>query len=261
MNKYKRYYLNFKKYYYLFTILVKRDIKKKYKGSALGILWSLLNPLLQMAVLTIIFSTLFKRNIENFPLYMITGRLVFEFFSSGTTTAMKSIIHSAALIKKVYIPKYIMTLSRVLSNFIIFSISLLDLLLVMIFTGADFTINLLYIPVYLLFLLVFTSGVSLILATIATFFRDIEHLYGVFTMMLMYFSAIFYPVEIIPDKFQTLLQFNPLYHYISGFRQIVYNGASPEIGNLLICFGLATISIVIGLVVFERNQDKFIFYI
>lgn len=261
MNKYKRYYLNFRKYSYLLTILIKRDIKKKYKGSFLGILWSLLNPLLQMVVLTIIFSTLFKGNIENYPLYMITGRLVFQFFSLGTNAAMMSIIVSAALLKKVYIPKYIMTISKVLSNFIIFSISLLDLLLVMIITGADFTVYLIYAPIYLLLLLIFTSGVGLILATIAIFFRDIEHLYSVFTMMLMYFSAIFYPAEIIPQKYQSLLQLNPLYHYISGFRQIVYVGVPPEFSNLLICLMIAIVSFIIGLIVFERNQDKFIFYI
>lgn len=261
MNKYERYYLNLKKYYYLFTLLVKRDIKKKYKGSFLGILWSLLNPLLQMIVLTIIFSTLFHGNIQNYPLYMITGRLTFEFFSSGTNTAMKSIFTSAALLKKVYIPKYITTISKITSNFIIFSISLIDLVLVMIFTGADFTINLIFLPVYLILLFLFTSGIGLILATVTTFFRDIEHIYSVFTMMLMYFSAIFYPVDIIPEKFQVLLNLNPLHHFISGLRQIVYYGATPEITNVLACFGIAVVSVTIGLTVFEKNQDKFILYI
>ncbi len=261
MDRYITYFRNFKKYSYLLTILVKRDIKKKYKGSTLGILWSLLNPLLQMTVLTIIFSTLFHNEIRNFPLYMIAGRLFFDFFSSGTNTAMRSIYGSANLLTKVYLPKYIMTLSRVIANFLIFCISLLDLLLVMIFTGAEFTIHLVYVPLYLILLLLFTSGVSLILATLATFFRDIEHLYGVFTMMLMHFSALFYPANIIPAKYHFLLQLNLLYYYISGFRQIVYNGGSPDFINLISCLIIAIISFVIGLIVFEKNQDKFIFYI
>lgn len=261
IQRYTTYFNTFKRYRYLLTLLVKKDIKKKYKGSFLGILWSLLNPLLIMIILTIVFSTLFDRHIENFPVYLLSGRLLFEFFSFSTTASMKSIISSANLIKKVYIPKYIITLSKVISNFIFFSISLIDLALIMFITKAEITLNILYAPIYLLLLFFFASGISFILATVTTFFRDMEHLYGVFTMALMYASAIFYPAEIIPDKYQFILTYNPLYQYIKGFRDVVYYGNSIDMNNLLVCLIIAIVSMVTGILVFEKNQDKFILYI
>lgn len=252
---------NFQKYYYLLTILVKKDVKKKYKGSFLGILWSLLNPLLNMIVLTIIFSSLFNRSIENFPVYLLSGRLLFGFFSSSTNTAMKSIIFSANLIKKVYVPKCVIVISKIISNFIFFLISLIDLVIIMLATRAEVTLNAICAPIYLLLLFIFTCGVGLILATTTVFFRDIEHLYGVFITVLMYSSAIFYPPEIIPDKYQFILTINPLYYFIEGFRQIVYYGLPLELSNLLFCIVISGISMIIGILVFGRNQDKFIFHI
>ncbi|MCF6093261.1 ABC transporter permease [Microaerobacter geothermalis] len=261
MKKYTIYLKTFKKYSYLLTILVKKDVKKKYKGSYLGILWSLLNPLLNMIVITIVFSTLFGRTIENFPVYLLSGLLLFGFFSSSTTTAMKSVILSANLIKKVYIPKYIFTLSNIISNFIFFAISLIDLVLIMVVTRADITMNVIYAPIYLILLFLFSCGVSLILATITVFFRDLEYLYGVLITALMYASAIFYPEEIIPEKYQFILTLNPVYYFISGFRNVVYYGLPLELNNLLISSAIAVISMIVGILVFEKNQDKFILYI
>jgi len=261
MKRYLTYLKTFKKYYYLLTILVKKDIKKKYKGSFLGILWSLFNPLLNMVVLTIIFSTLFNRSIENFPVYILSGRLLFGFFLSSTNTSMRSIISSADIIRKVYIPKYIITVSKIISNFIFFAISLIDLVIIMMVTKAHITLNIIYAPIYLLLLFIFTCGISLILATITVFFRDIEHLYGVFTTALMYASAIFYPAEIIPDRYQFILTLNPIYYFIKGFRNAVYYGIPLKLNNFLVCFGLATISMIVGILVFEKNQDRFILHI
>ncbi|MFD2672025.1 ABC transporter permease [Marinicrinis sediminis] len=261
MYKYINYIRTFIKYYYLLVILVKKDVKKKYKGSVLGILWSFINPLLNMIILTVVFSTLFARTIDNFPVYLLSGALLFSFFSTSTTMSMNSIISSANLFKKVYIPKYIITLSKVLSNFIFFLISLLVLILIMLVTSADITLYLMYAPIYLMLLFFFCCGVSLILATITVFFRDIEHLYGVIITALMYASAIFYPPTIIPDKYQFILVLNPVYYFIDGFRQVVYDGTSIEIANLTICLVLALISMIIGVIVFEKNQDKFILHI
>lgn len=261
MRKYINYLLTFKNFYYLFTILVKRDIKKKYKGSILGILWSLINPLLNMIILAIVFSTLFKNNIQNFPVYLLTGRLLFSFFESATSSSMKSIINSASLLKKVYVPKYIMTFAGVTANFINFLISMIALVLVIIATDAKITWNILYSPVYLLLFFIFVSGISFILSTITVFFRDITHIYQVFVHLLVYASAIFYPVDIIPDKFRFILTLNPLYHFISGFRQSVYYGLPPEFNNLMICSVLALLSMIIGIIVFKNKQDKFILHI
>jgi ABC-type polysaccharide/polyol phosphate export permease len=214
-----------------------------------------------MIVLTIVFSTLFRGTIENFPVYLLSGRLIFSFFSLATSASIKSIINSASLLKKVYIPKYIMTLADVTANFITFLISIVDLFLVIIITRADITPNILYAPIYLLLLFVFVCGVSFILSTISVFFRDMSYIYQVFTTILIYVSAIFYPKEIIPQKYQFILTFNPVFHYIEGFRQSVYYGLPPEIDNLIICTLIAFVSIVVGIVVFEKNQDKFMLHI
>lgn len=261
MNKYLIYYQNFKKYRYLLLLLTRNQISKKYRGSILGILWSLLNPLLQMVVLTLIFSSLFKNHIENFPLYMISGRLIYEFFANGTSGTMKSIVDASALIKKVYIPKYLVTISRVLAEFVISLVALIDLVIVMLITKADFSVNILYAPIYLIFLLMFTTGISLLLSTVTIFFRDIEHIYSIFIMMLMYFSAIFYPENIIPQRFQLILQANPIYQFIDGFRNAVYYGQTLDTINLLYCILVGVFSFIIGLFIFEKYQHKFVLHI
>lgn len=261
MKKYITYFKTFHNYSYLLFLLVRKDVKKKYKGSFLGIMWSLLNPLLHMIVLTLVFSTLFGRDIDNFPVYMLCGFLIFNFFSSSTMTSMKSIINASSLISKIYIPKYIITISAILSNFIFFLISLIDLVLIMIITGADVSVYILYAPIYLILLFIFCCGVSLFLATITVFFRDIEHIYSVVITALNFTSAIFYPASIIPEKYQFVLQFNPIYYFIQGFRDVVYLGVAPNFSNILVCSLIAIISIVIGILVFEKKQNNFIFHI
>ncbi|HPF17784.1 MAG TPA: ABC transporter permease [Thermotogota bacterium] len=261
MKRYIRYFKTFQQYFFLLTVLVKTDIKKKYKGSFLGVLWSLINPLLDMIVMTIVFSTLFQRSIDNFPVYLLTGRLLFGFFSQCTKASMKSIISSAKLIKKIYIPKYIISLSNVIANFLFFLISLVALIIIMLATRAPVSIYILYVPYYLITLFFFSCGVSLFLSTLTVFFRDLEHIYTVFLTVLMYASAIFYPAEIIPDRFRFILTINPLYHFIAGFRAVVYHGFAPEAKNLLVCFAVAVVSMMIGIIVFEKKQDRFILYL
>jgi len=261
MKKYITYLKTFKNYFFLLTILVKTNIKKKYKGSFLGILWSLINPLLDMVVMTIVFSALFKRNIDNFPVYLLTGRLLFGFFSDSTKASMKSIINISRLIKKIYIPKYIITLSNIIANFLFFLISLIALVIIMIATKAPVTPYILYSPLYLIILFFFSCGISLFLSTVTVFFRDLEHIYSVFLTVLMYASAIFFPAEIIPDRFRFILTLNPVYYFIQGFRDVVYYGKAPDITNILVCVVLAIVSMIIGITVFEKNQDKFILYL
>jgi len=261
METIKRNIHGFIKYRYLIGLRVTHEIKKKYKNSFLGILWSLFNPLLQMIVLTIIFSSLFENSIENFALYMISGRLLFGYFAQSTTSALYAIIRNAPLIRKVYFPKYILVISVVFSEFFIMMISMIDLILVMLVTGAEFTIFLLYAPLYLLLLAVFCLGCGLILASLTVFFRDMEHLYGVIVMIIMYMSAIFYPDTVIPANFRSLLLFNPVFHYISGFRHAVYYGSAPGLDNIIYCVVAAIVALIVGIWVFKKQQDRFILYI
>ena len=171
---------NFSKYTFLLTELIKRNISGKYKDSTLGLFWSFLNPLLSMIVLTMVFSLIFAGSIENFPVYLLSGKLVFDLFANATQGAMDSIKGNSEIIKKIYVPKYMFAIGIICSEFINFLISLIVLVVVMIATGAPFYPALIYFPIPLFFILVLTTGVGLILATATTFFTDIKYLYVAF---------------------------------------------------------------------------------
>lgn len=213
------YVQNFNKYTFLLTELIKRDISGKYKDSTLGLFWSFLNPLLSMIVLTMVFSLIFANTIENFPVYLLSGKLVFDLFANATTGAMDSIKANSEIIKKIYVPKYMFAVGIVCSEFINFLISLVVLVAVMIFTGAPFHFALIYSPIPLFFLLVLTMGVGLILATATTFFTDIKYLYGVLVMLLSFMTPLFYPIDIIPQQFLFAYKLNPLYSAVEDGKQ------------------------------------------
>lgn len=255
-------YVNkFKQYSPLLFEFVKRDIKVKYKNSYLGIFWSMLNPLLTMIVLTFIFSNIFRNSIPNFPVYCLSGRLIYDVFSQSTNQSMRSITSKSSLIKKVYIPKYIYTLSKVISVFITFLISLIPLFLVMYFTGIGFNISNLMI-IYPLTMLFFISlGWSLILATINVFFRDLEHIYSVILMLIMYASAIFYDANIVHPLFSTVMKLNPIYPVICLFRDCILYGNINNVSYIYTSFIYAVLYMIIGIFVFKKNQDKFILYV
>lgn len=246
----------------LLYILVVRDLKLKYRRSFLGYLWSILNPLLVMIVMTIVLSSLFKSDILNFPVYLFTGQLIFNYTVGTTNMAMDSIIGNGALIKKVYVPKYIFVLSRAASSMVDTVFSLVALLLVMIVTRAQFTVYNLLFPVVLLQLMVFTFGLSLFLAASCVFFRDIRYIYNAITTAWTYFTPIFYPIDRLPLEIQWLIKhLNPIYPYVAQFRDIIYYNRIP--GYAIIWAGIlyALGMFAIGLFVFFRKQDKFILYI
>lgn len=227
----------------------------------LGVFWSFLNPLFTMIVMTMIFSTFFARNIDNFPVYLLTGRLLFDFYSHGSKAAMRSIRSNASLIKKVYVPKYIYPLSSVLSTFVTFAISLLVLFMVMLATRVQFTVNFVFFIIPIVYLLLFTLGAGLILACISVFFRDIEHLYDVFLVLLMYTTPIFYPAEIVPQQYQILLRINPLYHIVSAFREVLLFGSPPSLELNLTAMIISVSFFLTGIFVFYKKQDSFILFI
>ena len=222
----KKYFDNFWRYRYLLYELVKKGIKLKYRRSYLGIIWSLLEPLLTTAVLTIVFGTLFGRDDPEFPLYILCGRLLYSFFSSGTKGALKSIRANSGMIKKVYVPKYLYPLANVLFNFIIFLISLIVLVVLGFLTGVYPSISWITIILPLFVLLLMTFGGGMILATIGVFFRDMEYLWDVCLMIVMYTCAIFYPPErLAKSGFAWVLDLNPLYGIIANVRHIIFGEA------------------------------------
>lgn len=241
---------------FLLKQLVKRDLTSKYKDSILGIAWSFLNPLLIMIVFTAIFSMLFGRSIENYPVYFLSGRLVFDFYKSGTQGAMKSIKGNANLLKKIYVPKYMFTISKVTYEFVNFLISFVILFGVMFVTGAQFHITILFaiVPVTLLIILIF--GIGLILSVCNTYFTDVGHLYNVFALILMYSSALFYPMEIVPVTVQKIFTLNPIYCAVLSFRECVVYGLIPNYYNLayLAVFGFTTLGI--GIILFKMYDKK-----
>ena len=261
---------NFRKYTYLLGELVKKNIKLRYRRSHLGMLWTLIEPLLTMIVLTIVFGNLLGRNRSDaafigvpFPVYVLTGRLLYSFFSSSTNAAMRSIRANGAMIKKVYVPKYIYPFSGVLANFLIFLISLIVLLGVMVFfllTGgykAPMNGYMLLSLIPLLNLFVLSLGVGLILSTLCVFFRDVEYLWSVMLMLIMYCSAIFYFVDSMGSGTQKLIKMNPLFGVIHNFRRTFF-GQPFDVPLLAYTTVFAGVSLVVGLVIFYRKQDTFI---
>jgi lipopolysaccharide transport system permease protein len=253
--------VNFNKYRYLLNQLVKRDIKLKYRRSVLGIFWSFLEPLLSMVVLTIVFSTLFIRNIPNYPVYYLIGMLTYQFFAGGSKAALVSMISNASILKTVYIPKYLYALSAVLSNFVTYLLSLVILFMVMLVTHVDFTMYIIFASLPILALLILTIGVGLIVSTVNVFFRDLQHLYGVFLMLLMWLTPIFYPPEIVPASFRFIQTYNPLFAIIQCCRSSFLYGALYNMNELFFAMGSAIVALIIGIIVFYKFQDKFILYI
>lgn len=240
---------------------VKKDIKLKYRNSVLGIVWSMLNPLLVMAVLTFIFSNIFKNKIPNFPVYCLSGKLLYDFFSLSTSQCLTSITGKSSLIKKIYVPKYLYPLSRVVSSFIISFISFIPLIIIMIIMQVPVNSMMLLIIYPLLSLFFIALGIGLFLSTVNVFFGDMEHLYSVVLLMIMYTSAIFYSPDIIYAKYAFVLKFNPIFPIISVFRDCLLYGKITGEGNWILCFIYPIISMIIGLIAFYKNQDKFILHI
>lgn len=252
----QKYIKNFMRYRFLLKELVKKDIKLKYRRSVLGLFWTLLEPLLTTCVLAFVFGTLKSKSDHAFPVYILTGRLMYTYFSNSTKSAMKSIRSNAAMIKKVYVPKYIYPLSAVISNFITFLLSLIVLVGAMLVLRVEPTLYLFgaVIPLALLFVMAF--GVGMILATIAVFFRDMEYLWGVALMLIMYCSAIFYAPETLGAN-EWVLHLNPLYCLIENFRASVY-GIPFNMESLGYAAIVSVISVVAGVGLFMKEQDKFI---
>lgn len=249
------------RYAFLIRQLVSRDFKTKYKRSVLGMAWSFLNPLLTMAVQYIVFSTLFKSDIENYPVYLLTGIVFFNFFSEAASMGMTSITGNASLIKKVYMPKCVYPVSRVLSSLVNFGLAILPLFIVMLFTGTAFRPALLLLVFDILCLLGFVMGMSLLLTTAMTFFQDTQFLWSVFTLIWMYLTPVFYPESIIPAQFLTAYHMNPMYQYITFARICIIDGVSPEPMAYLWCILSSLAVLALGVAVFRRNQDKFVLHL
>ncbi len=250
-----------KKYQFLIHQLVSRDFHTKYKRSILGVFWSFLNPLLIMTVQYYVFSTIFKADIPYYPVYLLTGIVMFNFFSESCGMTLSSILGNSALITKVYVPKYIYPLTRVLSSLVNLLISLIPLFAVVLISRVPITKAVLLFPFPLLCLAVFCLGLGMLLAAGMVFFRDVQFLWGVVSMLWMYATPIFYPESILPDQFKFVLAVNPLYYFIKFARTCIISGISPEPAVYAQVFLFSLGMLLVGAFVFRKSQDKFILYI
>lgn len=250
-----------KKYGFLIGQLVSRDFKIKYKRSILGVFWSFLNPLLMMLIQYYVFSTIFNNDIPFFAAYLIIGTVMFNFFSEAAGMALTSILGNANLVTKVHVPKYIYPFSRILSSLVNLAISLIPMIIVCLITGVQIKISVILALYYMICLVVFSLGIGFMLSTSMVFFRDTQFLWNVLNMMWMYGTPLFYPERIIPENLRFILEYNPLYYFIKNARICILNGVSPEPFVYVQCMLVALGTLLVGAMIFQKNQDKFILYL
>ncbi|MCI6850788.1 MAG: ABC transporter permease [Clostridiales bacterium] len=248
-------------YGFLMKQLVIREFKTKYKRSVLGMAWSFLNPLLTMAVQYAVFSSIFRSGTPNYPTYLLTGVLFFNFLSEAVSQGMTSIVANASLIKKVYVPKYIYPFSKTVSSLINFAIALLPLAIVMLLTKAPITPALLLMFYVIVCFMLFVTGFTLMMSVAMTFFQDTQFLWGIVSMLWMYLTPIFYTESIIPQALLPIYRLNPMYRYITFARTCIIDGVAPSPAMFFFCLVYGLLFFFLGLYVFKRHQDKFVLYL
>ncbi len=250
-----------RKHRFLFEELVKRDFKKKYKRTVLGMGWSLLSPLLTLFVLWLVFGNFFGRNIEHFIIYLFCGNLVFSYFNESTTQGMSSLMGNAAIFTKVNIPKYLFLLSKNIQTLINFGLTLCIFFLFCVFDHITFTWKVVCLVYPIFCLVLFNIGVGLVLSALFVFFRDIQYLWSVFTQLLMYMSAIFYSIDGFSYEVQCVFLLNPVYLFIRYFRKIVIEATIPTVWFHLLMAADVAIVLGMGCWMYKRFNTRFLYYV
>jgi ABC-type polysaccharide/polyol phosphate export permease len=256
-----REFLELWQYRDLLRLLVTNSIKTRYKRSTLGILWTLLNPLLNTLVLSIAFQAIMRFDVENYTIYLLVGLLVWTFFSQTTMHSMNTLIWGSNLLKRIYVPRTIFAVSVVGNGLINYLLSLIPLAVIMLFMRQPFTPALLLLPLAILLLAMFTLGVALFMSTLAVFFVDIVDIYGILLSALFYLTPIIYPISLIPDRFLPLIKLNPMTTMIDLFRSLIYYGELPAMNITLAAIALSITSLAIGWGVFTKRVDEFAYRI
>jgi len=250
-----------KKHQFLFEELVKRDFKKKYKRTVLGILWSLLSPLMTLLVMRIVFTQFFGRTTNHYTTYLFCGTLIFSYFSDATNQGMSSLVDNAGIFTKVNVPKYLFLLSKNVSSLINFGLTFLIFLVFCLLDGITFHWRFILLFYPIMCLVVFNIGVGSILSALYVFFKDIQYLYSIFTLMLMYMSAIFYNIDAYEPHAQKLFLLNPIYVYISYFRTIVIKQAIPDLTIHILAFAYAAVALLAGARMYKKYNQRFLYYL
>lgn len=252
----------FYKYRFLMEQLITKDIKLKYRRSFLGYLWSILNPLMVMVIMVVVFSSMFRSDITNFPAYLIIGQTLFNFMSESTNQAIFSITGNAALLKKTYVPKYVFTVSKVTSSLVNMIFALGAMAIVFVVCRVTPNVFYIFLPLVILQEYVFCLGLGLLLAQGSVFFRDIQYIYTALLTAWTYLTPLFYPVTLLPEQLRFLVtRLNPMYFYVTQFRQVVLECRMPD--PYLVIGGIVAgvIALLVGTWAFLKTQNKFILYI
>ena len=250
-----------KKHSFLFTELVKRDFKKKYKRTILGVFWSVLSPLLSLLVMSLVFTQFFGRSTPHYTIYLFAGNLVFSYYRESTNSGMQSLVTNANIFKKINVPKYMFLLSKNASSLINFGLTLVVFFIFVAIDGIAFSWRFLMLLYPIACMVLFNMGVGLVLSALFVFFKDIQYLYEVFTMLLMYCSAIFYTIDGYSPVVQKIFHCNPVYVYISYFRQIIIDGVIPSLPYHLLMAVYAALVLSLGFFIYRKYNHQFLYYV
>lgn len=252
---------NLRQYQFLFEELVKRDFKKKYKRTILGMGWSMLMPLLTLLVMKIVFEQFFGRTITHYTTYLFCGNLLFCWFSESTNLGMRSLYGNAGIFTKVNVPKYLFLFAGSVQTLINFMLTLVVFFFFCWLDNIIFTWKFLLLIYPVMTLLFFNIGMGLILSALFVFFRDIDYLWGVFLQLLMYGSAIFYTIDCFPANIKLVFACNPVYRHIAYFREVVLGGAVPSFETHLVLAAFALAALAIGMFMYKRYNTRFLYYV
>ena len=245
----------------LVAALVVRDLRVRYKRSTLGLLWTMLQPLLTMGVMAVVFSSVFRFDLPHYPVYCLAGILFWNFFSQSIVASMVSLRANAAILHKLPVPKAVFPLATVCSGVVNLCLALLPLFLILFITGHPLRPSLLFLPVAILVAALFTLGMGLLLSPLAVFFTDVVEMVGVALSLCMYLTPIFYPMAILPERYRDFVRFNPVRSILEVFRDPIYFGKIPPITHLSVAVGLALLAFILGALAFKRNSDRIPFYV
>jgi ABC-2 type transport system permease protein len=245
----------------LIWALVVRDLRVRYKRSALGLVWTMLQPLLTMTVMVVVFSTVFRFDLPNYPVYCLAGILFWNFFSQSIVASMVSLRANAAILHKVPLPKEVFPIATVVSGIVNLVLALVPLGLILVATGHPLHASVLFLPVAILIAALFTLGMGLLLSPLAVFFTDVVEMVGVTLSLVMYLTPIFYPMSIVPERFRYIVRFNPVRSILEVFRDPIYFGKIPPWTHLAVAVGFATAALALGAWSFRRNSDKIPYYV
>ena len=247
----------------LVRALVARDLKVRYRRSAIGFVWTMLQPLLMMLVLHMVFSQIFAIRLDygNYPIYALAGLLFWNFFSQSIVASMNSLRGNAQLLQKLPVPKAVFPLATVISGVVNLVFALIPLLLLLIVTEHRLPPTLLFLPVAILLVAVFTLGAGLLLAPLAVFFSDVVELIGVLLTLLMYMTPVIYPKEIVPEHLRWVVRFNPVRSILEVFRDPIYQREIPPLSHLTVSVIITALVLLIGVWVFRRTSDRIPFYV